>query len=67
MGGGELAQSLLRADLIDEVGLNIHPILLGSGIPVFRDVERRVPMLLKECRQIDGGCVLATYRVLHPH
>jgi dihydrofolate reductase len=30
MGGGELAKSLFEADLIDEIGLNIHPVLLGS-------------------------------------
>jgi dihydrofolate reductase len=65
MGGGELAQSLLAAGLVDEVGLNIHPLLLGSGIPVFRDPGRRVRLTLKECRQMDGGCILATYRVAH--
>ena len=37
MGGGELAQSLLAAGVVDEVGLNVHPILLGSGVPLFRD------------------------------
>src|SRR4029453_5034081 len=35
MGGGVLAKSLFEADLIDEVGLNAHPVLLGSGIPLF--------------------------------
>jgi dihydrofolate reductase len=65
MGGGELAQSLLAAGLVDEVGLNIHPILLGAGVPVFRDPGRRVAMTLSECRQIDGGCILATYKVVH--
>jgi dihydrofolate reductase len=61
MGGGELAQSLIAAGLVDEVGLNIHPILLGSGIPVFRDPGHRVPFKLTECRQLDGGCVLVKY------
>jgi dihydrofolate reductase len=65
MGGGELAQSLLAADLVDEVGLNIHPILLGSGIPTFRDPGHRVKLTLTECRTIVGGCVLANYKVLH--
>jgi dihydrofolate reductase len=65
MGGGELAQSLLAADLVDEIGVNIHPILLGSGIPTFRDAGMRVPMRLTECRQIDGGCILATYQIIH--
>jgi dihydrofolate reductase len=64
MGGGELAQSLLAAGLVDEIGLNIHPILLGSGIPTFRDPGYRVKLILTECRQIDGGCILACYRVV---
>ena len=64
MGGGELAQSLFEAGVIDEVGLNVHPILLGSGIPFFRDAGRRISLQLAESRVIDGGCVLSTYRVL---
>ncbi len=64
MGGGELAQSLLAADLIDEIGLNIHPVLLGSGIPTFRDPGHRVKLTLTECRQLEGGCILASYNVL---
>lgn len=66
MGGGELAQTLLAAGLVDQVGLNIHPILLGSGIPTFRDAGRRVKLTLTECRPIEGGCILAHYKVLHP-
>ena len=65
MGGGELAQSLFAADLIDEVGLNIHPILLGSGIPVFRDPGHRMHVTLTECRQLEGSCILANYKVIH--
>ena len=67
MGGGELAQSLLAEGLVDEVGLNIHPILLGAGVPVFRDPGHRVALALSECRQIDGGCILATYTVMPAH
>ena len=62
MGGGELAQSLFAAGVIDEVGMNVHPILLGTGVPFFRDAGR-IPLELVEARTIDGGCVLATYRV----
>ena len=63
MGGGELARSLLAAGVIDEVGLNTHPILLGAGVPFFRDAGR-IALELKESRVIDGGCVLSTYRVM---
>jgi dihydrofolate reductase len=65
MSGGDFAQTLLAAGLVDEVRLNIHPILLGSGIPAFRDPGHRLKLTLKECRQIDGGCVLASYKVFH--
>lgn len=63
MGGGELAVSLLEAGVVDEVGLNVHPILLGDGVPLFRDPGRRIPLELLESRVIDGGCVLSRYRV----
>lgn len=66
MGGGELAQSLISAGLVDEIGLNIHPILLGTGVPTFRDPSHRVKLSLKECRPLEGGCILATYKVLPP-
>lgn len=38
MGGGDLAHSLFEASLIDKIGLNIHSVLLGSGVPVFHDM-----------------------------
>ena len=63
MGGGELARSLLAAGVVDEVGLNAHPVLLGGGVPLFRDAGR-IPLELIESRVIDGGCVLSTYRVM---
>jgi dihydrofolate reductase len=64
MGGGILARSLFEAGVIDEVGLNVHPILLGAGIPLFLDAGRRITLELLESRTIDGGCVLSSYRVV---
>ncbi|HEX8029135.1 MAG TPA: dihydrofolate reductase family protein [Vicinamibacterales bacterium] len=63
MSGGNLAASLLAAGVIDEVGLNIHPVLLGAGTPVFLDPGGRLKLELTECRQLDGGCVFVNYRV----
>jgi dihydrofolate reductase len=63
LGGGELARSLFEAGVIDEVGLNVHPVLLGGGVPSFLDAGRRIQLELRECREIDGGCVLVTYAV----
>jgi dihydrofolate reductase len=66
MGGGELARSLFEADLIDEVGFNIHPVLLGAGIPAFHPMGRQIDLELRECRAFKNGCVYVTYRVKHP-
>lgn len=63
MGGGELGRSLLEAGLIDEIGFNIHPLLLGSGIPLFHPMKRRINLRLLDCRRFKNGCVLVTYRV----
>jgi dihydrofolate reductase len=65
MGGGELARSLFEADLIDEIGFNIHPVLLGSGIPLFHEMSRQINLELIECKTLKNGCVLVTYRVKH--
>lgn len=63
MGGGVLAKSLFEADLIDEIGFNIQPVLLGSGIPLFYEMSRQIDLELKECRQLSKGCVYVTYNV----
>ncbi len=65
MGGGELARSLFEADLIDEIGFNIHPVLLGAGIPLFHPMSRQIDLELLECRPFKNGCVYVTYRVKH--
>ena len=66
MGGGELAQPLFEAGLIDEVGVNIHPVLLGDGIPLFRPISRALQLQLKEHRVLKNGCVYLLYAVTNP-
>jgi len=66
MGGGLLAKSLFEADLIDEIGFNIHPVLLGSGIPIFHEMDHQIDLELLECKGLKNGCVMVTYRVKPP-
>lgn len=66
MGGGLLAKPLFEADLIDEIGFNIHPVLLGSGIPLFHEMNHQVNLELTDCRTFKNGCVLVVYRVKPP-
>src|SRR6185369_14254006 len=52
MGGGILAKPLLEAGLIDEIGLNIHPVLLGSGVPLFHEMPQQIDLELLKCQQL---------------
>ena len=63
LGGGELARSLMNADLIDELGVNIQPVILGSGIPLLPGASRRHSLRLIESRRIAGDSVYILYRV----
>ena len=64
-GGGELAKSLFEAGLIDEVVLNIHPVLLGSGIPLFHEMKQQIDLELLDCNVLKGGYLAVTYCVKH--
>lgn len=63
MGGGDLARNLLEAGVIDEIGFNIHPVLLGSGAPLFYEMSRQIDLELIECKALKNGCVYVLYRV----
>jgi dihydrofolate reductase len=63
MGGGEFARSLLEAGLVDEVGVNVHPVLLGSGVPLFLPFGRQLDLELVSFRPLDGDCAYLLYRV----
>lgn len=62
MGGAELGRSLLEVGLVDELGMNVHPVLLGGGTPMFLPMDRRSGLELIECRPIEKGCVYLIYR-----
>ncbi len=63
MGGGVLGAALLDAGLVDEIGLNVHPLVLGSGVPLLPGLTHRIPLRLVESRVLEEGCVLLRYAV----
>ena len=62
IGGAGLAAAALRAGLVDEVGLVVHPVVVGGGTPALpRDV--RLDLALVEESRLSGGVVHLRYRV----
>lgn len=65
MGGAAIVRECFNAGLVDELHLNIHPLLLGSGAPLFLEMDQPVELELLECRTLPKECVALTYRVKH--
>jgi dihydrofolate reductase len=63
VGGAALVSSLLEAKLIDELRLAIHPVVLGPGKRLFKDVVQRHALELMQSRSLPGGAVELSYRV----
>ena len=54
---------LLKERLVDEIGVAIQPILLGSGVPLFPDLGIQVDLQLLESKTYKNRIVGLNYRV----
>jgi dihydrofolate reductase len=63
LGSGELVQSLMRRNLIDEFVLLIFPLVLGSGCRLFPDSGAFTTLRLANTVTTTTGVVIATYQV----
>lgn len=61
-GSGALIRTLLRYDLLDELRLLVHPIVLGTGIKLFGDEDSPVELDLADCRVYANGVIGLNYR-----
>jgi dihydrofolate reductase len=62
LGSGELVQSLMRANLVDEYVLLIFPLVLGSGRRLFTDGGASAALRLVDSKTTTTGVVIATYQ-----
>ncbi|MEU1680043.1 dihydrofolate reductase family protein [Micromonospora zamorensis] len=63
VGGATLATHLLHAGLLDELLLFTHPVILGTGRPLFDRHDRATELDLLEQRSFDEGVTLHRYAV----
>ena len=61
-GSGVLLRWLLEHDLVDELKLVIHPVVLGDGLRLFPEEGQTHNMELVESRALPSGVMLLTYR-----
>jgi len=63
IGSPRFAHGLMRHNLIDEFRVNVNPIILGKGLPLFKDVPQRVQLELVQSRTFRSGVVGLVYRL----
>lgn len=62
IGSATLVHSLLEADLIDEVQVMVHPIVLGTGVRLFES-GYQAPLTLVDSKVLANGVVYLSYQV----
>lgn len=61
LGGADLAATFLRLDLVDELRLYVHPVVLGRGRRFFPPSDAPLTVRLVETRTFGSGVVLLRY------
>ena len=61
VAGPTLAAHFINAGLVDEYALYCVPVIIGSGDPVFKNIEGRLDLDLVEERRFASGMVFQRY------
>jgi len=60
-GGGKLTTTFINLSLVDIYRLAVHPVILGSGKPLFKDIKERVDLKLIDVKSSKSGVILMSY------
>lgn len=63
LGSGELVQQLVAAGLVDRFTLFLHPLVLGAGKRLFRELAQPLPLELGAVKQTGTGVLILDYAV----
>ena len=63
VGGSDVISLFLNENLLDEITLSIHPIVLTNGIPLFKSLQREVKLKLIKSVSYKNGLVQSRYEL----
>jgi dihydrofolate reductase len=61
VGSPGLIIQLMNLNLIDEIQLCIHPVIAGSGLPLFKNINDKTILKLIKTKNFSGGAVILYY------
>ena len=62
VGSRSLIIQLMKLNLIDEYQLCIHPVIAGTGLPLFENIKDRTVLKLIKTKTFSGGAVTLYYK-----
>lgn len=62
VGSPSLIIQCMKLNLIDEYQLVLHPIIVGSGLPLFKNITEKVDLKLVRTRTFGSGAVMLCYQ-----
>jgi len=62
IGGGEIIRVCLSNQLVDEMRIFVHPVVLGSGIPLFIPQTKQIDFQLKKVNPFPSGLLELHYQ-----
>ena len=60
-GGGKLITTFINLGLVNVYKLAVHPVIIGSGKPVFKDIQQKIGLELIDTKTSKSGVVLLNY------
>ncbi|WP_406455214.1 dihydrofolate reductase family protein [Streptomyces sp. NBC_01622] len=66
LGGADLAATFFRLDLVDEIKVYVHPVLIGRGKRMFPEADTHTALRLVETHTFGNGVVLLRYERAAP-
>src|SRR5688500_15357075 len=61
VGSPSLIVALMKLDLIDEYQLCVHPVILGTGLPLFKSINDRTILKLLKTKTFSSGAITLYY------
>ncbi len=62
-GSGKIVAAVMQLNLVDEYQVWVHPVILGKGKPLFRELHDKINMKLFQATTFSSGVVMLSYTI----
>lgn len=64
VGGSKLTSAFMASGLVDEIWIDVEPVVVGKGVPLFKPKEFEVRTELLSVEKVNNGELLLKYKVV---